>query len=183
MPPDVENRWGLFCTALEKRGLRPPDEPAFLEATKKVFTFSDFVWKNCLIRPNLLFDLFTTKDLQRRYKNHDHKIRLEHLLKPIDRLKSIDREIDLMTILRQFRCREMIRIAWRDLAGRASLSETMSDLTWFSDTIIDLSLALLYQAVECGRSVSSSRAAVEEPVAPSNAEWTNGVLYPVGIRR
>ncbi len=139
MLPDVENRWGVFCTASEEKGLRLPDDPAFLDTAKKVFVFSDFVWKNCFTNPNLLFDLFETKDLERRYKNDDHPRRLERLLRPIDH------EADLMAILRQFRCREMVRIAWRDLAGRASLSETMTDLTWFSDACIDLSLTLLYQ--------------------------------------
>ncbi len=35
--------------------------------------------------------------------------------------------------LRRWRRREMVRIAWRDIAGRASVSETLEELTLFAD--------------------------------------------------
>ena len=38
--------------------------------------------------------------------------------------------------LRKWRRREMVRIAWRDLAGWASLEETLADLTSFADAAI-----------------------------------------------
>jgi glutamate-ammonia-ligase adenylyltransferase len=38
--------------------------------------------------------------------------------------------------LRRWRCREMVRIAWRDLAGWAHLEETLADLTSFADAAI-----------------------------------------------
>jgi len=41
-----------------------------------------------------------------------------------------------MTALRRQREREMVRIAWRDLAGWASLTETLSDLSAFADAAI-----------------------------------------------
>jgi len=45
-------------------------------------------------------------------------------------------ECDLQAWLRRWRRREMLRIAWRDLTGRASLEETLSDLSSFADEAI-----------------------------------------------
>jgi len=42
--------------------------------------------------------------------------------------------------LRRWRRREMVRIAWRDLAGAASLEETLEDLSAFADDAIALAL-------------------------------------------
>ena len=41
-----------------------------------------------------------------------------------------------MAALRQQRLREMVRIAWRDLAGAASLAETLADTSAFADAAI-----------------------------------------------
>jgi glutamate-ammonia-ligase adenylyltransferase len=45
-------------------------------------------------------------------------------------------EAQLLMELRRWRCREMVRIAWRDLAGWADLEETLADLTSFADEAI-----------------------------------------------
>ena len=61
----------------------------------------------------------------------------------------IEDEARLMQELRQFRRREMIRIAWRDLAGWAQLAETLADLSWLADACIQFALSFLYnQACE-----------------------------------
>ncbi len=43
--------------------------------------------------------------------------------------------------LRRWRRREMVRIAWRDLAGKAALPETLEDLSAFADDAIGLAYA------------------------------------------
>ncbi len=43
-----------------------------------------------------------------------------------------------MEALRRHRNREMTRIAWRDLAGWATLAETLADTSAFADAAIDL---------------------------------------------
>ena len=57
------------------------------------------------------------------------------------RLKAaVSAEPDLagfMAALRRQREREMVRIAWRDLAGWASLSETLADTSAFADAAIE----------------------------------------------
>ncbi|MGZ8227941.1 MAG: bifunctional [glutamate--ammonia ligase]-adenylyl-L-tyrosine phosphorylase/[glutamate--ammonia-ligase] adenylyltransferase, partial [Methylococcaceae bacterium] len=61
----------------------------------------------------------------------------------------IESEAGLMQELRHFRRREMVRIAWRDLAGWAQLSETLMDLSRLADACIQYALGFLYtQACE-----------------------------------
>lgn len=54
-------------------------------------------------------------------------------------------ETSLMRNLRQLRNREMVRIAWRDIAGYADLEETLSDLSRLADAVLEGTLAWLYQ--------------------------------------
>ncbi len=61
------------------------------------------------------------------------------------KLKSVTDELSLHQVLRQFRSREMLRIAWRDLSGRALLDETLADLSTLADAIIDEALSWLYE--------------------------------------
>jgi glutamate-ammonia-ligase adenylyltransferase len=41
-----------------------------------------------------------------------------------------------MRILREWRRREMLRIAWRDIAGRAALTDTLEDVSALADACI-----------------------------------------------
>jgi glutamate-ammonia-ligase adenylyltransferase len=59
-------------------------------------------------------------------------------------------EADVMRWLRLWRRREMVRIAWRDLSGRASLEETLADLSSFADDAI-------HEAMGCARRTLESR--------------------------
>lgn len=49
-------------------------------------------------------------------------------------------EAQFMAELRRLRCREMLRIAWRDLAGWASVEQTLEDLSAFADEAISLAM-------------------------------------------
>ena len=49
--------------------------------------------------------------------------------------------------LRLWRRREMVRIAWRDLAGLATLEETLSDLSAFADDAVRLAVDYAMQAM------------------------------------
>ncbi len=46
-------------------------------------------------------------------------------------------EAALIHILRTYRCREMIRIAFRDLAGWNNLSETVTDLSGLAEACLE----------------------------------------------
>ena len=56
-------------------------------------------------------------------------------------------EAALQSWLRRWRRREMVRIAWRDLAGLASLEETMEDLSAFADDAVAFAYACAWEAV------------------------------------
>lgn len=92
--------------------------------------------------PEMFNSLVTTGDLldskhRHHYSNYLNKI-------------TIDSDQQLMKVLRQFRCREMVRIAWRDLAGWSDLDETLSDLTELAEVSIQFTLDYFYQQA-CNR--------------------------------
>ncbi|MFM7432731.1 MAG: hypothetical protein ACKO3O_04475, partial [Gammaproteobacteria bacterium] len=47
--------------------------------------------------------------------------------------------------LRRWRRREMVRIAWRDLNGRAGLEETLEDLSAFADDAVNAAMRVAWQ--------------------------------------
>ncbi|MDZ7809168.1 MAG: hypothetical protein U5L11_02290 [Arhodomonas sp.] len=51
----------------------------------------------------------------------------------------------LQRALRRFRDAQMVRIAWRDLAGIATLEETLGELSALAEACIDRTLAHLYE--------------------------------------
>jgi glutamate-ammonia-ligase adenylyltransferase len=48
--------------------------------------------------------------------------------------------------LRRWRRREMVRIAWRELSGRAGLEETLEDLSAFADDAVNRALAVAWHS-------------------------------------
>ena len=91
----------------------------------------------CILEPGLLFDLLASGDLLTACAAGEIDSRLEILLKD-----SVD-EAGLGQVLRNFRHREMLRIACRDLAGWAPLGEVLDDLTGLADACISRALAKL----------------------------------------
>ncbi len=136
---DFRNRWQAFQHATEAAGIPPVTRPRILESAKYVFAFSDFVAASCTRDPALLTDLVDSGDLFRRRQSNDY----EHRLKAI--LADAGDEDALMRLLRRCRRRELVRIAWRDLAGWADLAETMSDLSTFADACLHRTLKILHR--------------------------------------
>jgi len=101
-----------------------------------VFAASDFVAQSCTRDPQFLIDLIASGDLRKRLHRSDFVSRAPAIARegatgPVP-------EAEFITALRKWRKREMVRIAWRDLAGWASLEETLSDLSVFADTAIQV---------------------------------------------
>jgi glutamate-ammonia-ligase adenylyltransferase len=101
-----------------------------------VFAASDFVSQSCTRNPDFLVDLVRSGDLRTRLRRAEFAARAPALVAagqstPIP-------ESEYISALRQWRKREMVRIAWRDLAGWASLEETLHDLSVFADTAIQV---------------------------------------------
>ncbi|MFZ2171559.1 MAG: bifunctional [glutamate--ammonia ligase]-adenylyl-L-tyrosine phosphorylase/[glutamate--ammonia-ligase] adenylyltransferase, partial [Methylococcaceae bacterium] len=111
--------------------------PEFNASIVKVWCSSLFIAESCMRRPETLVDLVTTGDLSALYNEHSYTGKLARM--------QIESEAGLMQELRRFRRREMIRIAWRDLAGWAPVTETLSDLSWLADACIQYTLSFLYK--------------------------------------
>lgn len=148
LPKSLENdfniKWNSLCVSARYAKNISRDNPEIFAALKRVFVFSDFVARNCIHTPKLLNNLIESNDLQRGYKINEYNYKLKTAIQPT--LPS------LQHILRQFRLYEMVRIAWRDLAGWAALEETMADLSALADACINHALSHLYkwQCLKCG---------------------------------
>ena len=112
------------------------DDERFAASMIKVCSTSPFVCENWLRYPTLLEDLYQSGALL----SSTHRETYASALDP----QQIDSEPTLARLLRQFRRREMVRIAWRDLAGWADLDETLADLTALAETCIQAALDYLY---------------------------------------
>ncbi len=108
-----------------------------LQSIPKAWCCSEFIAESCMRKPELLVDLIDSGDLESLYSEQTYVNKLANL--------EISDEADLMAKLRQFRRRALVRIAWRDLAGWADLSETLMDLSLLADACIQFALAYLYQ--------------------------------------
>jgi len=109
-----------------------------LEDLKKVWFLSDYVAESCVRFPELLRDLLQSGDLNLIYENDTYKGKITDQL-------SLDANVDLMSVLRSFRRREMVRIMWRDLTRYANFENTILDLSNLADACIDAALTVLYR--------------------------------------
>lgn len=100
---------------------------------------SDFVADTCAQQPGLIRDLVLTGDLENTYPEHRYADTVER------KIDSLADEKSLGDALRKIRAREMVRIAIRDLAGIASLSECNQDLTHLATACVSAALSFLYQ--------------------------------------
>jgi len=146
MRPSLANAWQDFCA---KAQFALPDDPEWLAALVKVWGCSDFVAKACARFPEMVAELIDSGDLQRRYAAEDfHKALKVRLIDVTD-------DARLAVVLRQFRRREMVRLAWRDIAGWADLNETLSELSHLARACVGVTLDHLYpwQVAESGQPI------------------------------
>ncbi len=150
LPPalaeDAANKWTAFCQAARAAGLRIPEDPAFAAEVQRVFAFSEFAAQSAARDPGVVVDLWASADIDAAYAPGRYRGLLA------EALAAVDSEADLATALRKLRRREMVRIAWRDLAGRAELAVTMAELSRLADACIAQALKRLndWQCAECG---------------------------------
>ncbi|MEZ5512301.1 MAG: bifunctional [glutamate--ammonia ligase]-adenylyl-L-tyrosine phosphorylase/[glutamate--ammonia-ligase] adenylyltransferase [Steroidobacteraceae bacterium] len=104
--------------------------PQIQQSLERVLAGSDFLVDSCVRDPSLLEWLVTTAQLLQPEPPAALAARLDRELQA-----ELD-EAGVMTLLRQVRRREMLRIAWRDLAGWAPLEETLATLSILADTLI-----------------------------------------------
>ncbi len=135
----ADEKWQAFCAAVKAAAGDYPPTDVLPPELRRVFAFSDFVAQNCIRHPGLPFDLVADGALEAprpsgfcRQWLHEH-------------FEGVTDASDAGRILRRFRRYEMVRIAWRDLAGRATLAETVADLSGFADACIQAALDFTYR--------------------------------------
>ncbi|MFW6284568.1 MAG: bifunctional [glutamate--ammonia ligase]-adenylyl-L-tyrosine phosphorylase/[glutamate--ammonia-ligase] adenylyltransferase, partial [Desulfosalsimonas sp.] len=104
----------------------------------RVFAFSEYAARQCMRNPEMLRDLLESGDLERLYPQDQYH---QYIVRAAG--KASDEE-GLAVELRRLRHREMVRIVWRDLTGRADLFETMADLSALADACVAQALDFLY---------------------------------------
>ncbi len=131
----------------------PPD---VRDSLPRVFAASDFVAQACARDAGLLGDLTGPYGLTRPSQSGDFAGRAPAVGGGSD--------ADMLSALRRWRRREMVRIAWRALAGWAEVEETLADLSDFADVAIRAALAHARQTLAARYGEPRSAAGAVQPL-------------------
>ncbi len=134
----VARHWESYLERTAEIGIEPPLNADFLKVLCQVWAYSEFVASSCVSHPELFDELVHSGDLLIDYRVDEYRRKLAASLSTV---KSDD---ELGQVLRRFRRYEMVRIAWRDLAGWASLDETLRDLSALADSCLEGALDKLH---------------------------------------
>ena len=102
---------------------------------------SPFVCRQCRERPALLMDLIRSGDLMR------DRAETEYSGWFAAKLADISDEKSLQSMLRKMRNQEMVRIAWRDIAGWSELDQTLLELSWLADACVESVFQFYFRAL------------------------------------
>ena len=133
----LADSWEAFTAASKEAQCPVPRNPDFTASMMRVWACSDFVTQTCIQDPAMLSGLLGTGDLLADYASGEYQRKLGRALKGAGDAATLGER------LRVFRRQEMLRIAWRDLAGWASLHEVLHDLSALADSCIANALEFL----------------------------------------
>jgi len=138
LDPITEAHWQTWLDWALEQGVEVPGELEFASARARVWEASEYVAITAARHPEVLADLIATGDLE---QVHDPV----YLARGLDAaLSGVTDETGLQRALRRFRRREMMRIIWRDVTGRAALGETLEHLTELADLSVRRALDRLH---------------------------------------
>ena len=135
----AEAQYAQYREAAAEAGVRAVAQADLVATLQRVFAASDFVAESCIRQPELLAELLATGDLLVDYAPDELRTRL------IEDLGTCPDEAALAWRLRALRRREMVRIAWRDLAGWAGLDEVLRDLSDLAEGCVQGALQPLHR--------------------------------------
>jgi glutamate-ammonia-ligase adenylyltransferase len=122
------------CAELRERAPRTAAlldaEPPLAREARAVLAASDFAFATLLRDDELLEALWKDGDLGRPRTAEQFNAQLAAAV------DAAAGEAAVQRALRLLRRREMLRLAWRDLAGTASLHQTLRETSWFADAAI-----------------------------------------------
>lgn len=145
LPPSLNELAGLYWQGWEEacaaQGIDPLSIPG--QRVAKVWACSDFVARLCIRRPAVFLELLEQSIDETRSLAKYHEL-VEQALANVD-----GSDNGLMAALRLLRQKEMLRIAWRDLEGLATVEQTLHDLSDFAEAIVSVSLEYIHsQSIE-----------------------------------
>jgi glutamate-ammonia-ligase adenylyltransferase len=157
LPPALRDNTRLAldaCADAAVAGLlaKAPDE--IRASLPRVFAASEFIAHSCVRDAQLFQELLQPGRLRTSIEPAD-------LRRSIEECRDATDEATLMQRLRRARRRELVRIAWRDLAGWASPEETLKDLSAFADAAI--AVACAYAERELSQRHGIPRSSEREP--------------------
>jgi len=129
--------WEAFVRASREAQFPVPSNPDFTTSLLRVWACSDFVSQTCIQDPAMFNRLLASGGLLGDYAAGEYLRRLRRTAKGVTDFTSLG------CLLRNFRRQEMLRIAWRDLAGWSPLHETLTDLSALADACVGVSLDCL----------------------------------------
>jgi len=144
VPPSLHEKvirhwhdWQQACIRIDAQSDLQIDEALL----GKIWACSDFVPNLCARRPEIWFELVQSDLLNADLNLQAYKSELEKILQST----AANNDHALMQVLRLFRQKHMLRIAWRDLARLANTKQTLQNLTDLAETCVDSTLEFLYQ--------------------------------------
>jgi glutamate-ammonia-ligase adenylyltransferase len=126
------------------------------ESLPRVFAASEFVAQACGRDAGLLADLTGPHGLMCGSQAGDFAARAP--------ATGCGSDADMLSALRRWRRREMVRIAWRALAGWAGVEETLSDLSDFADAAIRVAVEHARQTLVARYGEPRSAAGAVQPL-------------------
>ena len=115
--------------------------PAIRERLPGVFAASNFVFESATREPGIISGLAASGELDRARTAGETEAGASAVA------AGHGDEPAFMDALRRFRRHELVRIAWRDLAGRATLDETLRELSALADASIRAALDFAVRAL------------------------------------
>ena len=130
----LQQQWQTVCERL------PEALPAssLSEQARQVLTFSDFVQESVTAHPDWLAELEASPPQADEWQHYAQWLQ--------DALVDISDEPALMRVLRQFRRRVMVRIAWAQALMLVSEESTLQQLSHLAETLIVAARDWLYDA-------------------------------------
>jgi [glutamine synthetase] adenylyltransferase / [glutamine synthetase]-adenylyl-L-tyrosine phosphorylase len=148
-------------------------QPHIRESLDRVFAASDFVRNTAARHPGLIAELASSGDLSREPTPSGYFAARTPRWASGGALS----EEQFMSQLRRWRRREMVRIAWRDLAGWADLSQTLTDLSTLADAAIAAATRHAWERLTLRHGVPRSPGgSVQSPVVVALGKLGGGEL-------
>ncbi|MFH2093402.1 MAG: bifunctional [glutamate--ammonia ligase]-adenylyl-L-tyrosine phosphorylase/[glutamate--ammonia-ligase] adenylyltransferase [Pseudomonadota bacterium] len=137
----IETRVDAFYESCSRQAIDPDLKPEIESDLIKAFFFSEYIAANLTNNPLILKDLIDSQELFKPYAPGAYGVKIEQAL-----CHSAD-PVKIKQVLFQTKLYETIRIAWRDLTGKAELGQTLEDLSGLADAIVQVLMNSIYEQV------------------------------------